>query len=140
MDRLPFPMAPTVPEQCCCFFSREPPVTGLTLGRKRHAHHAPVKAFLCVMVDRCAKCLEVAACTTTTAAMFAVGRTGQCIDLQQFLAAPKFVEPFNPSLDLELVARLADIGQIDRQNVGAIDVLDVLPAAFGLILSSDVVR
>ena len=45
----------------------------------------------------------------------------------------------NPGLDLELVARLTDIGQIDRQHVSTVDVLDILPAAFGLILLSDVV-
>ena len=42
-------------------------------------------------------------------------------------------------LDLELVARLADIGQIDRQHVSTVDVLDILPAALGLMLLSDAV-
>ena len=93
-----------------------------------------------MMVDCGAKRLEVAARTAAVAAMFDVSRTGLSIDRRQFLAAPKFVKAFNPRLDLELVAWLADIGQIDRQHVSAVDVLDILPAAFGLILSSDVVR
>ncbi|HWX05838.1 MAG TPA: hypothetical protein VN065_08410 [Bradyrhizobium sp.] len=93
-----------------------------------------------MMVDCSAKRLEVAARTATVAAKFDVGRTGLGIDLRQFLAAPKFVQAFNPGLDLELVARLTDIAQIDRQDVSAVDILDVLPAAFGLILPSDVVR
>jgi hypothetical protein len=91
------------------------------------------------MVDCGAKRLEVAACTAAVAAMFYIGRTGPSIDRRQFLAAPKFVEPFNSGFDLELVARLADIDQIDRQHVSIVYVLDVLPAAFGLILLSDVV-
>jgi hypothetical protein len=38
-----------------------------------------------------------------------------------------------------LVARLADVGHIDRQHVSTIDVLDILPAPFGLIFLCDVV-
>ena len=91
-----------------------------------------------MMVDCSAKRLEVAACTAAVAAMFDVSRTGLGTDLRQFLAAPEFVKAFNPRLDLELVARLADIGQID-QHVSTVDVLDVLPAAFRLILLSDVI-
>lgn len=49
--------------------------------------------------------------------MFDVGRTGLSTDLRQFLAALEFVKAFNPGLDLELVARLTDIGHIDRQHV-----------------------
>jgi hypothetical protein len=93
-----------------------------------------------MMVNSGAKRLKIAPRATAVAAMFDVGRAGLGIDLRQFLAAPKFVEPFNPSHDLELVARLADIGQIDREHVSAVDVVDVLPATFGLIFSSDVVR
>lgn len=71
--------------------------------------------------------------------MFDVGRTGLGTDLRQFLAAPEFVKAFNPGLDLELVARLTDIGHIDRQHVSTIDVLDILPAPFELIFFCDVV-
>jgi hypothetical protein len=90
-----------------------------------------------MMVDCGAKRLEVAACTTAVVAMFDVGRTSLSLDRRQFFAAPEFVEPFDPGFDLELVARLSDIGQIDRQHIGTFDVLDILPAAFGLILLSD---
>jgi len=87
-------MSPTVPDQRCGYLSGEPPVAGLALGRGRRAHHTPVKAFLCKMVDCGAKRLEVAACTAAVAAMLDIGRTGPSIDRRQFLAAPKFVEPF----------------------------------------------
>src|ERR1700676_744823 len=115
MDRLLLPMAPTLPNQRCGFLSREPPVAGLALGRQRHAHYAPMKALLCMVVDCGAKRLKVTTCTATAAAMFDIGRTGLSIDRRQFLAAPKIIEPFNPRLDLELIARLTDVGQIDRQ-------------------------
>jgi hypothetical protein len=99
-----------------------------------------VKAFFRMMIDCSAKRLEVAACTSAVATLFDVGRTGLRIDPGQFLATPKLVEPLNSGLDLELVAGLADIGQINREDVSTIDFLYVLPAPFGLILTSDVVR
>jgi hypothetical protein len=37
--------------------------------------------------------------------------------------------PFNPGVDLELIGRFADIGQIDRRNVSAVDIFDFLMAA-----------
>jgi hypothetical protein len=92
-----------------------------------------------MIIDCGAKGLEVAACAAAGATVSGVSRAGLSIDLRQFLATPKFVKPFNPSLDFELIAWLADIGQIDRQHVSAVDVLDILQAAFGLILLSDVV-
>ncbi len=67
-----------------------------------------------MMVDCGPKRFEVAARATAIAAMFDVGRASLGIDLRQFLAAPKLIEPFNSGLDLELVAWLADIAQINR--------------------------
>jgi hypothetical protein len=49
------------------------------------------------------------------------------------------LEGASPGLDLELVTWLADIGQIDRQDISAINVFDVLPAALGLVFACDVV-
>ncbi|WP_407159276.1 hypothetical protein [Bradyrhizobium sp. STM 3557] len=99
-----------------------------------------MKAFFRMMVDGGAKCLQVAACTAAVAATPDICGAGLGIDRGQFLAAPEFVEAFNPGANLELIVRLADIGQIDRQYVSAVDVLDILPAAFGLILFGDVIR
>ena len=67
-----------------------------------------------------------------------VRSTGLSIDLRQFLATPKFIEAIYPSLDLKLLARLPDIGQIDGQRVGAVDVLDIPSAALWLVLLRDV--
>ena len=99
-----------------------------------------MKAFLSVMVDCGAKRLEVAARAAAVTAMFGVGRAGLGIDFRQLLVAPKLIQPFNSGLDLELLGGLANVGQVDREHVGAVDVLDVLPAALRLILSSDVAR
>jgi hypothetical protein len=93
-----------------------------------------------MMVDGSAKCLQVAACTTAVAAMSDIYGAGLGIDRGQFPTTPEFIEAFNPSSDLELVARFADIGQIDRQYVSTVDVLDILPTAFGLVLFGDVIR
>jgi hypothetical protein len=97
-----------------------------------------MKALLCMVVDCGAKRLKVTTCTAAAAAMFDIGRTGLSIDRRQFFVTQKIIEPFNPRLDLELIARLTDVGQIDRQHIGTVDFLDVLPSAFGLILSGDV--
>ncbi|KJC36742.1 hypothetical protein UB31_35785 [Bradyrhizobium sp. LTSP849] len=93
-----------------------------------------------MMIDCSAKRLEVAACTSAVATLFDVGRAGLRIYPGQFFATPKVVEPLNSGLDLELIAGLADVGQINREDISTIDVLNVLAAPFGLILTSDVVR
>ncbi|WP_316204506.1 hypothetical protein [Bradyrhizobium sp. SZCCHNS3051] len=99
-----------------------------------------MKAFFRMMVDGSTKCLQVPARTTAVATMPDICGAGLGIDRGQSLAAPEFIEAVNPSSDLELVARFADIGQIDRQYVSTVDILDILPAAFGLILFGDVIR
>ncbi|WP_315717198.1 MULTISPECIES: hypothetical protein [unclassified Bradyrhizobium] len=93
-----------------------------------------------MMVDRSAKCLQVAACATAVATMPDIRGARLGIDGRQLFVAPEFIEAFNPSPDLKLVAGFADIGQIDRQYVSTVDVLDILPAALGLVLFGDVVR
>ncbi|WP_407176401.1 hypothetical protein [Bradyrhizobium sp. STM 3562] len=129
-----------MPKQRCGLLAGQPSVAGLTFGRERHSHYAAVKAFLCVVIDRGAQCLKVAASATRTAAMFGVACTSLGINLRQLLATPILVEPLNAGLDLELVAGLANVGQINREDISTIDVLNVLAAPFGLILTSDVVR
>jgi hypothetical protein len=57
--------------------------------------------------------------------MLDIPGTGVGIDMRQHLAAPIFVETFDPGPDLVLLARLADVRQIDRQHVGAVDLLYV---------------
>src|SRR3569832_1092656 len=99
-----------------------------------------MKAFFGMMVDGSAKCLQVAACTAAVAPMPDICGASLGIARGQFLAAPEFIETFNPRPDLKLVARFADIGQIDRQHVSTINVLDILPPAFGLVLFGDVIR
>jgi hypothetical protein len=93
-----------------------------------------------VVIDRSAQCLEVTASTTRAATMLGVACTSLGINLRQLLATPIVVEPLNSGLDLELVAGLANVSQINREDISAIDVLNVLAAPFGLILTSDVVR
>ncbi|WP_312016594.1 hypothetical protein [Bradyrhizobium japonicum] len=99
-----------------------------------------MKAFLCVVIDRGAQCLKVAASTTRTATVLGVACTTLGINLRQLLATPILVEPLNSGLDLELVAGLANVCQINREDISTIDVLNILAAPFGLILASDVVR
>jgi len=57
----------------------------------------------------------------------------------EHLAAPEFVETADPGLNLELIARFTYISQIDRENISAVDVLDVSTSPLGLVLSGDVV-
>jgi hypothetical protein len=93
-----------------------------------------------MVVDGSTKCLEVAACTTALTTMPDICGAGLGIDRGQFLGAPEFIKAFNPGSDLELLARFADIGQIDRQYVSTVDLLDILPTALGLVLFGDVIR
>ncbi|WP_456814835.1 hypothetical protein [Bradyrhizobium sp. USDA 4529] len=99
-----------------------------------------MKALFCMMVDRSAESLEVATRAAPAAAMFDVTGTGLRVDCRQLLATPKIVEPVDPRLNFKLVARLADVGQIDRQHVRAIDIVDVPPLAIGLILLRNIIR
>ncbi|WP_063790136.1 hypothetical protein [Bradyrhizobium pachyrhizi] len=98
-----------------------------------------MKALFCMMVDRSTKSLEVTTRAAAAAAMFDVTGTGLRVDGGQPLATPEIVEPVDPRFNFELVARLTDVGQIDRQHVRAIDVVDVPPLALGLVLLRDVV-
>ncbi|WP_308444472.1 hypothetical protein [Bradyrhizobium sp. RD5-C2] len=139
MDSLFFAIAPTLPNQGRCLFACQPPVAGLAFRREGHANRAPVKALFCMMVDRSTKSLEVTACAALTAAIFDVSRAGLRVDRRQLLATPKIVEPVDPRFNFKLIAWLADIAQIDRQHVGAVDVVDVSSAALRLILLRDVV-
>jgi predicted ATPase with chaperone activity len=94
-----------------------------------------MKAFLRVVIDRGAKGFEVTASTTCAAAMSDVSCAGLGAHLRQCLATPKFIEALDPRLYFELVARLANICQVDRKHVGAVDVLDVPPAAMWLVFA-----
>ncbi|WP_316166878.1 MULTISPECIES: hypothetical protein [unclassified Bradyrhizobium] len=93
-----------------------------------------------MMIDRSAESLEITTRATLVATMFDVSRAGFCVDRRQLLATPKIVEPFDPRFNFELISWFADIGQIDRQHVGAIDVVDIPSTALRLILLRDVVR
>ncbi|WP_338150493.1 hypothetical protein [Bradyrhizobium elkanii] len=98
-----------------------------------------MKAFFCMMVDRSTESLEVTARAALAAAMFDVSCAGLRVHCRQLLAAPKIVEPVDPRFDFKLVTWLADIGQIDRQDVSAIDVVDISSAALRLIFLRNVV-
>ncbi|WP_310880296.1 hypothetical protein [Bradyrhizobium brasilense] len=71
--------------------------------------------------------------------MFDVGCASLRIDRRQGLAAPKIIEPVDPRFNFKLITWFPDVGQIDRQHVGAINVVDVAPIALGLVLLRDVV-
>jgi hypothetical protein len=72
-----------------------------------------VKALFCVMVDRRAKRFEIPARAPRATAMFRIAGAGLSIDLRQRLSSPVVIEAVDPGLNLELIAGLADIGQID---------------------------
>jgi hypothetical protein len=50
------------------------------------------------------------------------------INLGQHLAAPEFVEPSNSCEDLELIGRFSYVREIDREYIGAVDIVDVATA------------
>ncbi|WP_347341682.1 hypothetical protein [Bradyrhizobium uaiense] len=139
MDRLLFAIAPTLPNQGRRLAARQPTIARLTFCREGYANRAPVKSLLCMMVDRSAESLEVTTRATPAAAMFDVTGTGLRVDCRQLLAAPEIVEPVDPRFDFKLITGLADIGQIDRQHVGAIDVVNISSTALRLIFLRDVV-
>jgi hypothetical protein len=56
----------------------------------------------------------------------------------QHLAAPEFVKAADPGDYLELIGRFTDISEVDRQNVGAVNVVDVAVAALRSIFSGDI--
>ncbi|WP_456815335.1 hypothetical protein [Bradyrhizobium sp. USDA 4508] len=93
-----------------------------------------------MMVDRSAESLEVTARAAPAAAMFDVTGTGLRVDCRQLLATPKIVEAVDPRFNFKLITGLADIRQIDRQHIGAIDIIDVPPPAIGLILLRNIIR
>ncbi|WP_312001530.1 hypothetical protein [Bradyrhizobium altum] len=92
-----------------------------------------------MMVDRCAESFKVATRTTLVAAVLGVSRTGVRVDCRHLLAAPKIIEPVDPRFNFKLITWPPSVGQVDRQHVGAIDVVDVAPMTLGLILLRDVV-
>ncbi|WP_349629162.1 hypothetical protein [Bradyrhizobium sp. USDA 3458] len=139
MDRLLFAVAPTLPNQGCRLRARQPPVARLAFRREGYANRTPVKALFCMMVDRSTKGLEVTPRAALAAAMFDVTGTGLRVDCRQPLATPEIVEPVDPRFDFKLITGLADIGQIDRQHVGAIDVVNISSTALRLIFLRDVV-
>ena len=87
-----------------------------------------MKPLIGVVVDCRSKGLEVAPRPTSVAAMGDVLATRARADVCQDLAAPKVVEPTDPTIQvIELVPRFAGIGQVNRQHVGTVDLLDVAP-------------
>ncbi|WP_309143759.1 MULTISPECIES: hypothetical protein [unclassified Bradyrhizobium] len=138
MDGLLFAITPTLPNQGRRLAACQPTIARLTFCREGHANRAPVKALFCMMVDRSAESLEVTARAAPAAAMFDVTGTGLRVDCRQLLATPKIVEPVDPRFNLKLITGLADVGQIDRQHVGAIDVVDIPSTALRLVFSRDV--
>ncbi|ANW00075.1 hypothetical protein LMTR13_07650 [Bradyrhizobium icense] len=71
--------------------------------------------------------------------MLDIPSAGLSIDLRELLTAPILVETLDPGSDFELISRFADIGQIDRQHVSAVDVLYVPSGSFGLVLACNVI-
>ncbi|WP_431015150.1 hypothetical protein [Bradyrhizobium pachyrhizi] len=140
MDGLLFAIAPTLPNQSCRLAACQPSIACLTFSREGYANRAAVKALFCMMVDRGAESLEVPTRAALAATMFDVTGTGLRVNCRQLLATPEIVEPLNPRFNFKLVARLTDVGQIDRQHVRAIDVVDVPPLALGLVLLRDIIR
>ena len=69
-----------------------------------------------------------------------VRQAGVGIDLRQHLAAPEFVEAADPGSDLELITGFPDIRKIDREDVSAVDILNVPAAACRLVFPGDIVR
>jgi hypothetical protein len=61
------------------------------------------------------------------------------IHFAQHLPAPKFIEAANPGSYLKLIARFTDVRDVDRQDISAIDVVNVAMSALGAIFSGDVV-
>ena len=60
-------------------------------------------------------------------------------DVREHLSAPELIEAAYARIKvIKLVTGFADVGVIDRQHVGAINVLDVTPATFGPIFFRDV--
>jgi hypothetical protein len=55
MNRLLFPVSPTMPNQCGGLVAREPPVARITFGRQRHPNNAAMKSLIGMMVDGGAK-------------------------------------------------------------------------------------
>ncbi|OMI05512.1 hypothetical protein BSN85_24785 [Bradyrhizobium brasilense] len=72
--------------------------------------------------------------------MLDVTGTGLCVDCRQLLATPEIVEPVDPRFNFKLITWMPDIRQIDRQHIGAIDIIDVPPLAIGLILLRNIIR
>ncbi|WP_404652981.1 hypothetical protein [Bradyrhizobium sp. USDA 336] len=113
MYRLFLAMPPAVPKQCGGLFAGQPTVARLSLGRQRHAYHAAVEAFLRVVIDRRAQRLQIAACAAWATTMLGISGTGLRVDLGEHLAAPVFVQALDPRFNFMLLARLADVRQID---------------------------
>jgi hypothetical protein len=63
-----------------------------------------MKSFLGVVVNRGAKCLEIAAGAALVASRLHAGGAGLGIDLDQLFAAPEFVQPLDSGFDLKLLA------------------------------------
>ncbi|WP_456849333.1 hypothetical protein [Bradyrhizobium sp. USDA 4504] len=139
MDGLFFAIAPTLPNQGRRLAACQPTIARLTFCREGHANRAPVKSLFCMMVDRSTKSLKVTTRAAPAAAMFDVTGTGLRVDCRQPLATPEIVEPVDPRFDLKLITGFADIGQIDRQHVGTVDVVDIPPTALRLVFLRDVV-
>jgi hypothetical protein len=138
MDRLFFAIPPTMPDQDCCFFACQPPVTRLAFWRQRHAHDTSMKAFLGMVIDGRAKRLKVTTGPAYVAAVLDVTGTRLGIDLRQHLAAPVLVQAINPCLDLKLFRRLPNIREINCEHIRAVNLLDVSPLARGLIFLRNV--
>ena len=84
--------------------------------------------------------VEVAPRTAFVAAMPDVLAALLRIDRGQHFAAPKIVEAADTGVQvIEFVAGRASIGKVDRQHVGAVDLLNVTPTTRSLVLPGDVV-
>jgi hypothetical protein len=96
--------------------------------RQHDPNNAAVKSLVGVMVDRGADSFQVAAGPSTVAAVLHVFATLVGIYGSQHFAAPEFVEPANAGVEVvKLVACVPRIGKVDRQHIGAVDLLDVAP-------------
>ena len=72
-----------------------------------------MEAFLRVVIDSGAQGFKIATSAAWITTMLGISRARLSVDLREHLAAPIFVQTFDPRLNLLLFARLADIRQTD---------------------------
>lgn len=114
-----------MPDQRCRLLAGQPAIACLAFWRQRNANYASVKALFTVMVDRSTKRFEVATSAALVTPVFNVSAASLGVDRRQRLAAPEFVKASNSGENLELICRLSHVREVDREYIGAADIVDV---------------